>query len=329
MSTSVSVLNRLCVIFNPTAKGDKARKVLRRLQALQTSCVLKPTLAAGAARTLATEAVRSGFETIVAVGGDGTIHEVLNGMADAPDGLARSRLAVVPMGTVNVFARELGLPLQFEPAWETIQRGRELLIDLPQIEYQTAQGPRRRCFAQMAGCGLDARAVELMDWELKKRIGQFAYVASGLKALREKTAPVRVSDGKRSVLGQLVLLGNGRFYGGPIPVFRNADLQDGLIDICVFPKVNWFVLLRYACAYVSSKVLHDGPEEHFQAERVTLESFAEGEVRGTGTTKLGSQPNVGQRATAATTPLELDGEHVGHLPATCTMRPGVLRVVVP
>jgi diacylglycerol kinase (ATP) len=295
---------RLCVIFNPTARGERARRVLRRLQALERSCTLRPTLAAGTARPQSTEAVREGFDTIVAVGGDGTVNEVINGIADAPDGFARTRLAVLPVGTVNVFARELGIPFQFQRAWEIICLGRETAVDLPEIQFQTARGPQRRWFAQMAGCGLDARAVELMDWGLKKRIGQFAYVVAGLKALREPAATITASDGQRSYAGQLVLLGNGRLYGGPIPVFHQADLRDGLLDICVFPKVNWFVILRYACAYLSPKLLHRGPEHHFQAQSVTVEC-------------------------AAAAPVEIDGEHVGHTPVRCSMHPRILRVVVP
>jgi diacylglycerol kinase (ATP) len=304
MTSSGAGLTRLCVIFNPTAKGERAKRVLQRLQALEHTCALRPTLAAGAARPLATEAVREGFDTIVAVGGDGTVNEVLNGIADAPEGLARARLAVLPVGTVNVFARELGVSFRFQRAWDVICRGRETAIDLPEIQFHTAQGPRRRWFAQMAGCGLDARAVELMDWELKKRIGQFAYVVSGLKALREPVASIRASDGHRSYSGQLVLMGNGRLYGGPIPIFGRADLRDGLLDVCVFPKVNWFVILRYACAYLSPKLLCRGPEQHFQAQSVTVES-------------------------AARAPVQIDGELVGQAPVQCSVRSRVLRVVVP
>jgi diacylglycerol kinase (ATP) len=304
MRTSDAAPSRLCVIFNPTAKGERARRVLRRLQTLEPVCVLRPTVAAGTARPLATEAVAEGFDTIVAVGGDGTVNEVINGLADAPDGLARARLGVLPVGTVNVFARELGIPFRFERAWEIIRRGRETRVDLPKMEFQTAQGPQRRWFAQMAGCGLDARAVELVDWELKKRIGQFAYVASGLKALREPARLLSVRDGTRSLTGQLVLLGNGRLYGGPIPVFDRADLRDGLLDVCVFPRVNWFVILRYACAYLSPKLLRRGSEQQFQAPSVKVES-------------------------SARTPVEIDGEHVGHVPAQCVIHPHALRVVIP
>src|SRR5262249_54575446 len=151
-------------------------------------------------------------------------------------------------------------------------RGRESCIDLPEMEFQTPAGRCRRWFAQMAGCGLDARAVELVDWNLKKKIGQFAYVVAGMKALREVGPTIRGSDGARAYAGRLVLIGNGRLYGGPIPVFHQADLRDGLLDICVFPKVNWFVVLRYAMAYISPRLLHRGGEHYFQAQSVTLES---------------------------------------------------------
>jgi YegS/Rv2252/BmrU family lipid kinase len=304
VTTSGSAQKRLCVIFNPTARGEGARRVIGRLKTVQPLCALKPTLAAGAARLLAAEAVREGFDTIVAMGGDGTVNEVLNGIGDEPDGFARVRLAVLPVGTVNVFARELGVPFQFDRAWQVICRGRETTVDLPNIQFETAHGTRQRWFAQMAGCGLDARAVELMNWELKKKIGQFAYVLSAWQALREKAPAVSVTDGSRTYEGQLVLLGNGRLYGGSIPVFHQADLRDGLLDVLVFRKVNWFVLLRYASAYLSPRLLRRGREEYFQAAAVTLTS-------------------------AAAAPVEIDGEHVGHAPVSCSVRRNLLRVLVP
>jgi diacylglycerol kinase (ATP) len=294
----------ICVIFNPTAKGEGAKRALRHLEAMREQCAFKPTFAAGTARTLATEAVREGYQTVVAMGGDGTVNEVLNGITDHPDGLLRTRVGVLPVGTVNVFARELGLPLRFGRAWKIVCSGREIKIDIPLITFQTAQGSVTRFFAQMAGCGLDARAVELVSWQLKKRIGQFAYVVAGIRALREPAARIQVLAGQLKSEGELVLIGNGRFYGGPVPIFRKADLRDGLLDVCVFPKVNWLVILRYACAYLSPRLLHQGPEQHLQVPSVRLES-------------------------AQRIPVQLDGESVGHLPAECTVRRQVLRVLVP
>jgi diacylglycerol kinase family enzyme len=101
---------RICVIFNPTARGERARRFRQHLDLIGVECALKQTAAAGGARPLAAEAIREGFDTIVAAGGDGTLNEVLNGIADVPGGFERARLGVLPLGTVNVFAKELGLP---------------------------------------------------------------------------------------------------------------------------------------------------------------------------------------------------------------------------
>ena len=90
------------------------------------------------------EAVRDGFEIIVAAGGDGTLNEVLNGIADVPDGFQRARLGVLPLGTVNVFARELGIPRRFDRAWQTILEARETRVDLPVVEYAGSGARSRR-----------------------------------------------------------------------------------------------------------------------------------------------------------------------------------------
>src|SRR5438477_10710155 len=104
---------KTCVIFNPAARGEKANRFREHLGALSAQCALKPTYAAGAGRALASEAVREGFELIVAAGGDGTVNEVVNGIGDEPNGFANVRLGVLPLGTINVFAKELGMPGNF------------------------------------------------------------------------------------------------------------------------------------------------------------------------------------------------------------------------
>src|SRR5262249_10138792 len=92
---------RTCVIFNPAARGDKAWRFRRHLEAIGKQSTLRQTAAAGEARRLAAEAVREGFDVVVAAGGDGTLNEVLNGIGDIPDGFERARLGVLPLGTVN------------------------------------------------------------------------------------------------------------------------------------------------------------------------------------------------------------------------------------
>jgi YegS/Rv2252/BmrU family lipid kinase len=295
---------KTCVIFNPAARGEKAKRFRDHLAALSSRVALKPTYAAGTGRPLAAEAVHEGFETIVAAGGDGTLNEVLNGIGDAPEGFARTRLGVLPLGTINVFARELRLPTAFEPAWKVIEQGKESLMDLPQVEFTKDGQPQRRYFAQLAGAGLDSRAIDLVDWDQKKAIGPLAYVVAGLKALNEPKPQIIASAPHAGAAGELVLVGNGRYYGGRFVLFPRADPCDGLLDVTVFPKVNWEILLRSGWGWLTNQ-LHAAAGCHtFQAESFTL--TAPGGVA-----------------------LELDGENVGHLAATFSVRRRTLRVLTP
>ena len=295
---------KTCVIFNPAARGNKARKFRDQLARLSAEVELRPTYAPGAGRLLACQAVREGFETVVAAGGDGTLNEVLNGIGDAPDGFAKARLGILPLGTINVFARELGLPLSFDPAWAVVQRGKESLVDLPEVEFTANGAPARRWFAQLAGAGLDSRAIELVDWEQKKVVGPLAYVVAGFKALAETQTAIVASASDATAEGELVLIGNGRYYGGRFNLFPAADLRDGRLDVTVFPRVNWEILLRSGWGWLTDQIHSSAGCRTFQADSITLTS---------------------QSPVA----LQLDGEIVGHLPARFSVRRQLLRLVIP
>ncbi len=293
-----------CVIFNPAARGAKAGSLNRRLAKLCAGVALKPTWAPGTARACARQAVDEGFETIVAAGGDGTVNEVLNGIGDAERGFERTRLAVLPMGTMNVFARELSLPLKLENAWPALCHGMERLIDLPEAEFQNAGATERRHFIQMAGAGVDARAVAGVSWKLKKRLRSGAYVWAGLKALLGRRPPVHVVvNGERFPCGQ-ALIGNGRLYGGSIAVFWNAAIDDGQLDLLTLHPATVWRLPFYAVQMFSKTRKPTGGMRYHQSPEVRFEGVAD-------------------------EPLELDGELVGTLPATFRLRPKRLRVVVP
>ena len=295
---------RTCIIFNPTAKGNKARHFRRHLDEYAAECTLKPTKAVNDARRLAAQAVEEGYEIIVAAGGDGTLNEVLNGIVDAPKGFERARLGLLPLGTVNVFAREVRIPLKLPEALKTLRTGRETLIDLGTVDYQENGVPARRCFAQLAGAGLDARAIELVDWRLKKKIGPLAYVIAGLRALTEKQIRITVSDGKKKETGELILIGNGSLYGGQFRIFPPADMRDGLLEACLFSKVNFATLLRIAPKLLIRGTLPQAATANFRTESLTVTSESK-------------------------VPFEVDGEFVGYLPATFTMRRMQIRVIVP
>ncbi len=282
------------VIFNPAARGEKSQRLRRFLESKAgPDVVLAPTERAGDATRLAAE----GNDIVVAAGGDGTINEVVNGLR-----LPGATLGVLPLGTANVFARELGIPLGLEAAWATLERCATRVVDLGVAEF----GGRQRLFAQLAGVGFDARAVRSANWELKKRFGPLSYVWAGIVALRHQKDDVEVAaeDTGVTARGAAVMVGNGRFYGGSFRLFPEAKLDDGLLDVCVFE--------------------HGG---HFNAVRHGL-----GVLRGAHTKQRGVRCFRSARFTCragSSTPLELDGEDAGDVPVLFRVVARALRVIVP
>ena len=295
---------RICVIFNPAARGNKARRFRHFLNELSQQCSLKATSGPGHARLLAQAATAAGFDLIAAAGGDGTVNEVLNGIGDEPGGFARARLGVLPLGTVNVFARELKIPLRLERAWRVLKQAHETKIDLGRVDFLEEGKPQQRYFLQLAGAGLDARAVELVSWKLKKSAGPLAYVLAGFQALVEPQPRICVRAGETKIEGELALIGNGKFYGGPFEIFPGASLSDGKLDVCVFPSVKLSNLLRLAPGFLVRQKLSEHRVRRLRAERFELTS----------------------NSPAA---FELDGEWIGNLPATFAIEPKKLRVVAP
>ena len=277
---------RVCVIFNPTAKGDRARRFRSHLEGLGNSCVMRETTGPGDGVEQARAAVKEGFLKIVAAGGDGTINEVANGIVQA-DGLGQVRLGVLPWGSVNVFAKELRIPTRFEAAWDVVLNGVDRVIDLGWMELGAEQ--EKRCFVQLAGAGLDGRAVELVDWEQKKKLGDLAYVLAAWQALGEDLPVITARVDDREVSGQLVLLGNGRFYGGRHVFFPGARMDDGALDVLVLEEVRQWRILSYGWATLRNRVTSLKGVHYFQTDQ--LELFAEKRV-----------------------PVEMEGDAAGQLP---------------
>ncbi len=294
---------KTCIIFNPTARGEKARHFREHLVELSTQSALKPTTAPGAGRALGREAVREGYELIVAAGGDGTVNEVVNGIVDEPGGLERARLGVLPLGTVNVFARELKLPSHLADAWRIVQGGREQVIDVGQVEFPGRPAAPRYAFVQLAGAGVDARAIELVDWHQKKQWGQLAYVIAGFKALRAVKPQIVVTNGRETLAGEQVLIGNGRCYGGSFQLFPDASLGDGMLDATILLRADWSILLRGAWNLAHRRLYATRGIRHLRGETLQLSS-------------------------PGTVSVHVEAEVVGQLPATCSVRRAALRVLV-
>jgi len=155
------------VILNPFAGNlETARDWQERVESIVRGLPIRITSHAGEAEALARRAVEEGFGRVVAAGGDGTVNQVANGIAGT-----KATLGILPMGTINVFAMELGLPSNdLLRCWEIVQNGNVRLVDLP-----SANG---RYFVQLGGIGLDAQAVKETTLAFKRSLGPFSYLIS-------------------------------------------------------------------------------------------------------------------------------------------------------
>jgi diacylglycerol kinase (ATP) len=184
------------------------------------------------ATELAKRFALDGEPVVVAAGGDGTLNAVISGLAGS-----RTALGVMPAGTMNVFARELGIPSNsLVKALEVIDQGLIREIDL----FSANDAP----FVQMAGVGFDAMVIEETKWETKKLLGPLAYLLSAVKVLGEKPPMMEVitNDGRREK-GVAVLCGNGSLYGGQFKLFRNASNLDSMLDVIVFKESGYRLVI--------------------------------------------------------------------------------------
>lgn len=295
-----AIVSKFCIIYNPAARSERIRARLRELNRLAQGAVFRPTTRPGHAAELAEQAAREGFDTVVAAGGDGTLNEVLNGLMRAPGG-TRPHLGVLPLGTVNVYARDLSLPLDMKTAWDVIVAGHSRQVDVGVARDGDGQ---LRYFAQLAGAGFDALAIKALDLELKKRIHWLAYVISGFQELRSRLPRLTVTtDGWKSE-GHFVFIGNGRYYGGPFALCPNARFDDGKLDVCVFRGRRLRDVLRYAQGVIRGVHTGFGDVSYTTAKwfRVEADSAA---------------------------PMEVDGELWGNCPGEFSVVPAALRVLAP
>jgi diacylglycerol kinase (ATP) len=235
MSAS-SPARRVIVIYNPVAGQRRRRRfaaTLRHLEALGCAVTVLTTARSGDAERLARAITPADCDVIAIAGGDGTINEVVNGLgADAPP------FAVIPLGTANVIARELGLAPAPAALAQVIACGAPSAI-----HFAEANGRR---FLQMAGIGFDARVVAAIDPRLKRHLGRAAYGAEILNQWRlYRPARYVLSVGATRLEASTIIVANGRFYGGPFIVDPGASLERSELGFCAFLSAGRWPLLRY------------------------------------------------------------------------------------
>ncbi len=276
------------------------------------------TAGADDATRLAAEAVAEGVNIIVSYGGDGTLNEVVQGMAES-----QTALAVWPGGTSNVVARDLGVPFEIEELANMIASGttRRIALGLatagsefrvPSTAIENGSRNREpgtrnqeRYFLMMAGIGLDASIARSVNKKLKRRTGEFAYWLAGLKHFfMWRAEPFTIEVDGRGYQAAFALVGNGKGYGGGMMMTPGANLEEPWFEIYILPPLkNNFAYLRALGACMRGK-----PE----VAGVTL---VKGKHIKTNSTH---EPWV-----------EADGEIIGPLPMTFDIVPEALSIIIP
>ena len=281
----------LCVIFNPAARGGKAVSLYAELKELAGTVPIFWAAEAGSIQELAAAAVLQGYDHIIAAGGDGTVNGVINGI-----GTTDVLLSVLPLGTMNVFAYELGIrSSQLKKCWELIRLGRPRTVDLALAN--------QNYFVQLAGVGLDAMTVQATDLQMRKTIGPVSYLLSAAKLIGRPAPSLRLEfEDNSETAGCFVLIGNGRFYGGPFSLFQEARNDDGLLDLLIFKHQSYLDIFRYLQGVLIGNHT-DLPDIEYRQVR---------------SARIVSEEPV---------PLELDGDVFGSTPIHFQIAPAKLQVV--
>ncbi|MEJ2695839.1 MAG: diacylglycerol kinase family lipid kinase [Candidatus Sulfobium sp.] len=232
------------LIYNPAALRASARKIKRAQEFLEEkgfSSEVLLTEKSGHAEDLARECLKKDPDLIIAAGGDGTINEVMNGMV-----FSATPLAILPMGTTNVLAKELGIPENVTGSLERAVGGRPRRVSLGKIETGEGGHAAGRYFCLMAGLGFDGKAVHDVNTSIKKISGKTAYILSGMKSMLEyPPGEIVIRTEDREFRCYSAVVGKSSKYGGNFRITPDANLLDPFLYTCIFRGRNRTDILRY------------------------------------------------------------------------------------
>jgi len=231
---------KLTVIVNPIAGGgrsyDAIQRYIRQWPHSQWEVELLTTRADHRAGSLARDLLERPPDLLAVCGGDGTVNEVASQIPHPP-----FPVAVIPAGTANVVARELGMPMDPVRALQIALKRKVRQVDLGELG-----GGSVRRFVFVAGIGFDAYVVSKVQPMLKKKLGKAAFVIAAIHCLRSYTFPeIRIAAGNRTFSGTSCLVCNARSYGGGLLFCPNADMADGVLDVLILQGKRRVELIRF------------------------------------------------------------------------------------
>ncbi len=291
----------IVLISNPTAKRASDRKIAQASRYLMSKGYKVEVLFTekkGNAESLTREAIREIPSLIIAAGGDGTFNEVINGIAGS-----EIPMAILPLGTTNVLAKEIGIPENVEGAMEIAVTGTTKTISLGKIAITRPSSLVSRYFVLMAGIGFDGEAVFGINETFKKISGKGAYIYSGIKVLsgfnpRELTFDI---DGK-TYSGYSAIISKAAKYGGDFKITPDARLTDPTFYICLFKGGKRLDVLRYVFGIATGSHLRFKDVEYLKAKRIKIDGNAH---------------------------IQIDGDYFGMTPAKIEVAPNTLRLIYP
>jgi diacylglycerol kinase (ATP) len=289
-----------CIILNPNAGSAGQAEALREALADYDGITLYETHEAGHATALAAEALEAGYALVVAVGGDGTINEVVNGFAAD---FARARLGIIPLGTGNDLARTLAIPADPLEALNIVMTGAERQLDLVKAEIV---GQIVYAINVAAG-GFSGQVDEVLTDELKASWGPLAYLLGAARIVPDlagyKTT-IAWDDGPVERIEALnIVVANGRTAAGGFQVAPLANPEDGLLDVIIVRYGDILALAGVAARLLAGNYLNSDQVMHRRARYV----------------HIASQPGMW---------FNIDGELFTSKPITFSVMPHALRVVV-
>lgn len=258
-----------------------------------------PTTGRGTAGTIARDLVERGADLILVAGGDGTINEAVNGMAHT-----QVPLGILPGGTANVLATELGIGKTMEKAAEALAGCVAERVALGLLSENSEEAPRY--FLLMAGAGLDAHIVYDLNLGLKDRLGKVAYWIAGLRRLGERLPEFTADVEGRVFRTGFALVGRVRNYGGDLEIAPTISLFEDEFEVVLFEGDNSFRYLKYMLGAVTRQLQAMRGVTILRARNVALSAPADPRIH-----------------------IQVDGEYAGKLPAKIEIVPNALTLLMP
>jgi YegS/Rv2252/BmrU family lipid kinase len=297
------------VIINPAAGANKTYRKWPQLSRLLSHIGLsfdhKYTEGSGHAIELAREAASDGYRYLVAVGGDGTVHEVANGILHTGN-TGEVSLGIVSTGTGSDFARSTGISRDYVNACSSLMSPNRRIIDAGIIEYHKNGAKTRRFFVNAAGIGFDAAAVESTEKIPKYFGGTIPYLTGLLRTLagyKNKLVKMNIDDSNESGKILSLMVANGNYLGGGMRIAPDAAMSDGVLDVVIIGDVGKLDLLK------SLPMIYKGT--HGNHSKVTIRRAA--------TVSVESSERL---------PVHADGELLGEGPVSFRLVPSALSIVI-